>query len=201
MPAPERPRADPRDPDLSAIPSFLRNGPRADGNGDSRPGSARRQALAIPRPSTPLAAEAIARREPALDPASLPMPSLSRRRVVTAAGVLLAGLLLLGFARQVSEATAASNRAAELRTANAALREEVARLEGDLGHVQDVRFIRLEGRAFGLGGPKEIPFALAAGAPALPADAPGSASVRLGAVQEHRSPIDAWLDVLFGGGS
>lgn len=128
------------------------------------------------------------------------MPSLSRRRVVTAAGVLLAGLLLLGFARQVSEATAASNRAAELRTANATLRDEVARLEQDLGHVQDVRFIRLEGRAFGLGGPHEIPFALAAGAPVLAADAPGSASVRLGAVQHPRSPLDAWLEVLFGSG-
>ena len=126
------------------------------------------------------------------------MPSLSRRRVVTAAGVLLAGVLILSFARQVSEATAASNRAAELRTANAALRQEVARLERDLGHVQDVRFIRLEGRAYGLGGPREIPFALAAGAPPLAADAPGSASVRLGAAPHPRSPLDAWLEVLFG---
>ena len=53
------------------------------------------------------------------------MPSLSRRRVITAAGVLLAGLLILSFARQVGEATAASNRAAELRATNAALRDEV----------------------------------------------------------------------------
>ncbi len=128
------------------------------------------------------------------------MPSLSRRRVVTAAGVLLASLMILSFARQVSEATAASNRATELRTTNAALRDEVARLQQDLGHVQDVRFIRLEGRAFGLGGPKEIPFALAAGGPALAANAPGSAAVRLGAVQHPRTPLDAWLEVLFGAG-
>lgn len=128
------------------------------------------------------------------------MPSLSRRRVVTAAGALLAGVMLLTFARQVSEATAAANRASDLRTANAALRDEVARLERDLGHVQDVRFIRLEGRAYGLGGPREIPFALAAGAPPLGANAPGSASVRLGAVEHPRSPLDAWLEVLVGGG-
>ncbi|MEO8273025.1 MAG: hypothetical protein ABI620_03080 [Chloroflexota bacterium] len=126
------------------------------------------------------------------------MPSLSRRRVVTAAGVLLAGVLLLGFARQVGEATAASNRATDLRTANAALRDQVARLEQDLGHVRDVRFIRLEGRAYGLGGPHEIPFALAAGAPTLAADAPGSAAVRLGVVQHPRTPLDAWLEALFG---
>jgi hypothetical protein len=126
------------------------------------------------------------------------MPSLSRRRVITAAGVLLAGVLVLSFARQVGEATAASNYAAELRAANAALRDDVARLETDLGHVQNVQFIRLAGRAFGLGGPKEIPFALAAGAPPLAADAPGSAAVRLGAIERPRSPLDAWLEVLFG---
>jgi hypothetical protein len=61
-----------------------------------------------------------------------------------------------------------------------------------------MRFIRLEGRSFGLGGPREIPFALAAGAPPLAADAPGSASVRLGAEPTPASPLDAWLEVLFG---
>ena len=126
------------------------------------------------------------------------MPSLSRRRVVTAAGVLLAGLLAVSFARQVGEATAASQRADDLRAANAALHDEVARLERDLGHVQDPRFIELEGRAFGLGGRREVPFALAAGAPALPDDAPGSASVRLGAEPRPASPLDAWLELLFG---
>jgi hypothetical protein len=108
--------------------------------------------------------------------------------------------MTLSFARQVGEATAASNRAAELRAANAALHDQVARLEADLGHVQDPRFIRLQARAFGLGGPKEIPFALAAGAPALAADAPGSASVRLGADPPASSPLEAWLDIIFGPG-
>lgn len=157
--------------------------------------------MAMPRPVTPPpATPQRASTGPALDPASLPMPSLSRRRVITAAGVLLAGLMTLSFARQVGEATAATNRAAELRAANAALRDDVARLERDLGHVQDMRFIRLEARSFGLGGPREIPFALAAGAPPLAADAPGSASVRLGAEPRPASPLDTWLDVLFGAG-
>jgi hypothetical protein len=128
------------------------------------------------------------------------MPSLSRRRVVTAAGVLLAGLLAISFVRQVGEATAASDRAGELRAANAALRSEVEGLQRDLDHVQDLRYIRLEGRSFGLGGKGEVPFALAAGAPALAVDAPGSAAVRLGAEPRQASPLDAWLDVLFGGG-
>ena len=138
--------------------------------------------------------------EPRLDAASLPMPSLSRRRVVTAAGVLLAGLLTVSFVRQVGEATAASDRADELRAANAVLRDDVARLQEDLSHVQDPRFIQLEGRAFGLGGKGEVPFALAAGAPALDADAPGSAAVRLGAPERPHSTLDAWLEVLFGTG-
>jgi hypothetical protein len=127
------------------------------------------------------------------------MPSLSRRRVVTAAGLLLAGVLTISFVRQVGEATAASDRAEQLRVANAALRDDVARLQQDLGHVQDLRFIQLEGRAFGLGGEGEVPFALAAGAPPLDASAPGSAAVRLGSAP-RRNPFDAWLEVLFGAG-
>jgi hypothetical protein len=126
------------------------------------------------------------------------MPSLSRRRVITVAGVLAAALLALGFVRQVGEASAASDRADALRAQNTALHDEVAGLQTDLTRVQDPRFIRLQGRAFGLGGPGEIPFALAAGAPPLDQNAPGSASVRLGAPPRSASPLDAWLEVLFG---
>jgi hypothetical protein len=177
-PAPER------DSDLAEVPAFLR-GERA-----KRP-------IAIPRPITP-APEAPAAAPTGLDPAALPMPTLSRRRLVTVAGVIVASLLALSFLRQVSAATDAANRAAELRAGNAVLQDEVARLQRDLGHVQDPRYILLAGRAYGLGGPKEIPFALAAGSSPLPADAPGSASVRLGAPPLHHTPLDAWLEVLFG---
>lgn len=190
-----------RTPDLSAIPTFLRDTPRPHRSPASEtPTRPTRQTMAIPRPVTPQPAQTAPRQAPLLDPATLPMPSLSRRRVVTVAGVLIAGLLALSFARQVGEATAASSRANQLRAGNAALRDEVARLQADLGHVQDLRFIMLEGRSFGLGGPHELPFALAAGAPPLAADAPGSASVRLGAPVRPESPIDAWLEVLFGSG-
>ena len=192
MPAPE---PTPRRSDLSAIPTFLREAatPREGRQSTSETTAARR---ALPRPATPTDAEPPD--EPRLDPASLPMPSLSRRRVVTAAGVLVAALLTLSFVRQVGEASAASDRAEELRAANAALRDEVARLQGDLNHVQDERFIQLEGRAFGLGAKGELPFALAAGAPDLSEDAPGSAAVRLGAPAKPDNPLDAWLEVLFG---
>ena len=179
MPAPDsRPR------ELDTVPSYLRASARATAAKDA--------SRATPAPSAPEPDR------PRLDPASLPMPSLSRRRVITVAGVLAAALLTLGFARQVGEASAASDRAEALRAQNAALHDAVAGLQADLSRVQDRRFITLQGRAFGLGGPGEIPFALAAGAPPLPADAPGSASVRLGATPPITSPFDAWLEVLFG---
>jgi hypothetical protein len=189
------PRAGRRGQDVSAIPTFLREGSRQ----ATRPAAERQRSTALPRPVTPPEppAEPTA---PRLDPAALPMPSLSRRRVVTAAGVLLASLLAISFLRQVGEATAATDRAADLRAANAALQTEVQQLQQDLTHVQDPRFIQLAGRAFGLGSRGEVPFALAAGAPELPLDAPGSAAVRLGAEPLDRSPLDIWLDVLFGSG-
>lgn len=192
MPAPDpQPRRD-----LSPVPAFLRADERRarPQPGDPQPTSAR---TALPRPVTPEPAPSD-ERPPRLDPSTLPLPSLSRRRVITVAGILLAGSLALSFVRQVGEAAAASDRAAELRAANAALQDEVARLQTDLTHVQDDRFILLEGRAYGLGGRGELPFALAAGAPPLAADAPGSASVRLGAEPRPASPLEAWLEVLFG---
>lgn len=179
-----------RDSDLSAVPAFLR-----DGSGSDQP--AVRRPIAIPRPSTPPPA-ATPPAPTSIDPAALPMPSLSRRRLVTAAGLIAACLLALSFVRQVGEASAASDRADALRAGNAQLQAEVARLEHDLGRVQDPRYILLAGRAYGLGGPKEIPFALEAGTSPLPADAPGSASVRLGAPPLDRSPLETWLEVLFG---
>ena len=39
---------------------------------------------------------------------------------------------------------------------------------------------------------------LADDAPPLAPDAPGSASVRLGAVVDRPSPLESWLDLLFG---
>jgi hypothetical protein len=106
--------------------------------------------------------------------------------------------LVLAFGRQVGEASAASNRADVLRGTNSALRDEVATLKNDLDRVQDERFIRLQGRAFGLGGRGEIPFTLEPGAPTPGPDAPGSATARLGADPDRPTPLEVWLSTLFG---
>jgi hypothetical protein len=79
-------------------------------------------------------------------------------------------------------------------------RAEVAAMEEELRVIQDQRYISQAARAFRLGNPGEIPFALAADAPPLAADAPGSAAVGLGADAASRSPLESWLDVLFGPG-
>ena len=65
--------------------------------------------------------------------------------------------------------------------------------------IQRARFVLQQARGYGLGGAHEIPFTLAAGAPPLPPDAPGSASLRLGAPTSV-SPLERWLTVLFGPG-
>jgi hypothetical protein len=187
-----------RTPDLAAVPAFLRAGGAPDDTNPDIDRPVARRPLAMPRPATPQVAPREAATAPGIDPAALPMPALSRRRLVTAAGVIVATLLAMSFLRQVAAASDASSRADDLRAGNAVLQDQVARLQRDLGHVQDPRYILLAGRAYGLGGAREIPFALAAGASALPADAPGSASVRLGAPPLHRTPLDTWLEVLFG---
>jgi len=157
------------------------------------------------RRATPPAGEpdaaAPASGRPPIDPASLPLPYMSRRRLGQLAGVLAAGWLVIAFGRQVADASAASTRADDLRAQNAALRDQVGALQQDLGQVQDGRFVQLEGRAYGLGGRGEIPFTLAAGAATPGPDAPGSASTRLGVHREASSPLDGWLEALFGPGS
>jgi hypothetical protein len=186
----------PTEPQASgAIPAFLGTAaasPRRASTAGSPPSRKKSPAGT----STPLSAETA---RPRLDPGSLPLPGLSRRRLLTVAGLVAAAWLVLAFGRQVGEASAASNRADDLRAANAAMRQDVATLQVDLARVQDDRFILQQGRQFGLGGPAEIPFTLAAGAPPLSADAPGSAAVRLGADQDRRSPLEVWLSILFGG--
>ena len=70
-------------------------------------------------------------------------------------------------------------------------REQVAALERELDKIGDRRFILQQARGYGLGGAHEIPFSLAAGAPSLPPNAPGSASVRLGCADVDRAPSSA----------
>ena len=72
-------------------------------------------------------------------------------------------------------------------------------LKRELELIQRQAYITQQARAYRLGGGREIAFTLDANAPALPADAPGSASVKLGAApMDQRTPLESWLELLFG---
>jgi hypothetical protein len=134
------------------------------------------------------------------DLATLPIAGLSQRRVATLLGALVAAWIIILFARQVGDASAASARADAMIADNAARKAQVAALDRELARIQQPRFVLLQARAHGLGGHNEIAFTLEPNAPPLPSDAPGSAAQRVGA-QDPMSPLDHWLALLFGSGS
>ena len=135
---------------------------------------------------------------PSVDLATLPIVGLTRRRMARIASAMLAAWIVIAFARQVAEASAASTRAQDIATGNAMLSLEVAAMERELEAIGRQRFVEQQARAHGVGGVDEIAFTLAPDAPALALDAPGSAAVRLGAEVDDVSPLERWLTVLFG---
>jgi hypothetical protein len=131
------------------------------------------------------------------DLSALPIAGITQRRMAIVLGALVAAWIVLLFARQVSEASAASSRAEAMIGENAARHAEIAALERELDRIQQRRYILLQARAHGLGGHKEIAFTLEPDAPPLPDNAPGSAALRVGAPVAV-SPLESWLSLLFG---
>jgi cell division protein FtsB len=132
------------------------------------------------------------------DLAALPIAGITRRRMAALLGVLLAAWIVVVFARQVGEASAATAKAEDIAAGNVALRQEVTALQGELGVIGRPEYVSQQARGYGLGSRTEISFRLAPDAPALPADAPGSAAVRLGSELTDVSPLERWLTLLFG---
>ncbi len=133
------------------------------------------------------------------DLAALPIIGMTRRRLATIVGVVLAAWVVIVFARQVSEASAATGRAEVMVSANAAERATIAGLERELERIQQPGYVLQQARGYGLGESKEIAFTLAPGAPPLGPNAPGSAALRVGAPSSV-SPLERWLTLLFGPG-
>jgi len=149
--------------------------------------SAESPRIATSRPSAP-------------DLATLPIAGITTRRMAIAIGVLLAVWIVILFARQVGDASAASAQAEQLVISNAGQASRVAALSRELQQIQLQQYIELEARAYGLGKTHEIAFTLDPNAPSLAPDAPGSAAVRLGSTVDDGSPLDHWLTLLFGSG-
>lgn len=132
------------------------------------------------------------------DLTGLSVAGITRRRMAfLVAGFVTVWVVVL-FARQVGDAAAATARADAMRSGNEALAGEVESLQRELDLIQGREYIVQQARAYRLGGPDEIPFTLHAAAPPLLPDAPGSASVRLGAPEPAVTPLESWLSLLFG---
>ena len=130
--------------------------------------------------------------------ADLPVAGLTRRRIALLIGALVAAWVIVLFARQVGEASEASTRADAMRVQNEALSANVTALEQELALIQRQSYVEQQAREYRLGAPRERPFILADDAPPLASDAPGTAATRLGADAAAVSPLESWLDLLFG---
>ena len=133
------------------------------------------------------------------DLAAFPVVGITRRRAAILLGVLLATWIVIVFARQVGGASAAASRVDAMSASNAVQHAAVADLEREVQRIQQGRFVLLQARGYGLGGPRETAFSLAPDAPALAVDAPGSAALRIGAPPSVK-PLERWLTLLFGPG-
>lgn len=136
-----------------------------------------------------------------VDLSSLSIAGISRRHVGWLAAGLISVWIVVIFARQVGEASAAATRATQLAADNAALATEVQALEHEVAFIVKPEYVAQQARAYRFGAAKEIPFTLDASVPAPVDGAPGSASVRLGAQGDRKTPLESWLSLLFGPGN
>lgn len=137
----------------------------------------------------------VAARPPADAGPSLP---LTRRRLALLVAGLFALWLVGVFARQVGDAAAAANQADQMRARNAAMERDITSLEAELQLIKQPAFVSQMARGYLLGSPREVPFTIDRNAPPLPSDAPGSAGIRPDTPAQQGSPLDSWLNVLFG---
>jgi len=147
---------------------------------------------ATDRPAAPGSAPAGA---PSL--AALGIAGISRRRVAWVGLTGAAVLIVVGFAGQAADAARATTRVVEELARNTAVAGQTEALRQELQLVTQERWVLQQARAYRLGSRAERPFALAPGATPLADDAPGSPARRLGA-DAPRSPLEGWLEVLFG---
>ena len=133
-----------------------------------------------------------------VDLTGLSIAGITRRRVGWVAAGFVSIWIVIAFARQVGDAGAAANRAAQLVEDNAALAAEVQSLQGEADLIVRRQYVALAARGAGLGEAHEIPFTLSPQVAAPVDGAPGSASVRLGAASVRQTPLESWLSLLFG---
>ncbi len=130
---------------------------------------------------------------PPLEP--LPIAGLTRRHVALGIAALAVVWIVLVIARAVADSSATTEQAWLLRTHNEQLARRLDAARRELALVRSAPYLRLEARAYGMGGSSERAFALQPGAPRPPRITP------LGADPDEgmpNSPVDDWLELLFG---
>ena len=117
------------------------------------------------------------------------------------AQLLLLGLVILGFwlvlvfGRAIGQLNDATAREAAVANEAQALQVELDAGRRELLLVQTDAFQRLQARALGMGEAGEQAFALASGAPEPAPIVPLGGAAATGAA---KSPLEAWLELLFG---
>lgn len=135
-----------------------------------------------------------------VDLSGLSIAGVTRRRVGWVAAALVSMWIVIVFARQVGDATAAANQATQAAADNAALAAEVEALRDEVKLIVRPEYVSQQARGYALGAAREIPFTLDSSIPAPVDGAPGSASARLGAADDRQTPLESWLSLLFGPG-
>jgi cell division protein FtsB len=186
---PTAPSPRPRRPGPSTVRRDS-DGRRPDGRGPDAGG----QSEPAPEPESADEARPAAR----VDLTGLSVAGITRRRVGWVSAALVAAWIVVVFARQVGDAQSASNRATQLAADNEALAAEVQDLQGEMDLVTRPGYVAMEARGYGLGNPREIPFTLDPTVPPPVDGAPGSAAVRLGTTTDRQTPLESWLQLLFG---
>jgi hypothetical protein len=120
-------------------------------------------------------------------------------RLRAGVGLLLALAFMFALGRNLLGAIEKNGEIARLKDENAVLAQRAEALTAERVLLDDAAFLYLVARGYSLGSSVERPFTLAADAPELPVDAPGSAERRLSVATPQRSPIDVWMEILFGG--
>jgi hypothetical protein len=121
-----------------------------------------------------------------------------RQRIAMLLGALVAVAFAATLVRSGAEAIQANTDVNRLRDENAALQARADALAAERILLDDPAFLALVARGYSLGSPVERPFVLAGEPPALPLDAPGSASRRVTTGVVPPTPLERWLRLLFG---
>ena len=117
------------------------------------------------------------------------------RNHAVAAVLIVVGLwAVFSFGRTITQLNSATDRERQLADETAVLAAQLEASQRELVLVQTDGFQALQARAYGIGAPNEIVFALEPGAPSPPPVTP-LGSERSQAVPQ--TPLDAWLRLLF----